>query len=87
MPPEAARAASEPLKDPGRVPSARWRPASGLKSEKAMTPNLPQPMRIAYFAIGVILVVSPLLLNLHPWIRVGAPIMGVLAIINAATGW
>jgi hypothetical protein len=57
------------------------------KGEVAMTPNLPKPMRIAYFAIGVILVISPLLLNLHPWIRVGAPIMGVLAILNAATGW
>lgn len=57
------------------------------EGDKAMTPNLPKPMRIAYFAMGVILVISPLLLNLHPWIRVGAPIMGVLAILNAATGW
>ena len=52
-----------------------------------MTPNLPKPFRIAYVVIGIVLLAVPLLSSLDAWIRIGAPIVGLMAVVTGATGW
>jgi len=51
-----------------------------------MTPNIGKPIRITYVVIGVILLASPLLVTLQPWMRIGALILGALSILGGATG-
>ena len=51
-----------------------------------MSPNIGKPLRIAYVAFGLFLLISPLLFTLTPWIRIAAPILGILTIIGGITG-
>jgi len=52
-----------------------------------LKPNLPNSIRIAYVVIGLILLAAPLAATLDLWIRIGAVVVGLLAIITGATGW
>jgi hypothetical protein len=53
-----------------------------------MEANISKPLRITYVAIGVIMVIVPLIMvSLDPWIRIVAPIVGLSAIASGATGW
>ena len=51
-----------------------------------MSPNIGKPLRIAYVALGLILLISPLVITLKPWIRIVAPILGILTIMGGVTG-
>ncbi len=52
-----------------------------------MKPNIGKPLRIFYVAIGVILLIVPLVDRLDLWIRIAAPIVGLSAIFTGASGW
>lgn len=52
-----------------------------------MKPNLGKPMRVSYVVMGAALLAVPLAGGLDLWMRVAAPIVGLLAIVTGATGW
>lgn len=53
-----------------------------------MTPNIGKPLRVSYVVIGLILVLLPLLKQgLDTWVKVAAPVVGLMALITGVTGW
>ncbi len=52
-----------------------------------MTPNLGPTFRVVYALLGAVLIAVPFVAGTPGWTRIVVPILGVLSIATAATGW
>lgn len=52
-----------------------------------LTPNISNPMRIGYVAVGAALIAIPFAAAWEGWIRMVFPVLGAVSVVEGLVGW